>query len=53
VNNHQIVFDYQEMAIIKKFNKALDNLGDKSHAVSLAKASKKSASVKSQPSLSM
>lgn len=27
VNNHQIVFDYQEMAIIKKFNKALDNLG--------------------------
>ena len=28
VNNHQIVFDYQEMAIIKKFNKALDNLGD-------------------------
>lgn len=28
VNNHQIVFDYQEMAIIKKFNKALDNIGD-------------------------
>lgn len=28
VNNHQIVFDYQEMAIIKKFNKALDNLGE-------------------------
>ena len=27
VNNHQIVFDYQEMAIIKKFNKALDNIG--------------------------
>ena len=31
VNNHQIVFDYQEMAIIKKFNKALDNVsGDMS-----------------------
>lgn len=28
VDNHQIVFDYQEMAIIKKFNKALDNIGD-------------------------
>ncbi len=28
VNNHQIVFDYQEMAIIKKFNKALDNMGN-------------------------
>ena len=28
VNNHQIVFDYQEMAIIKKFNKALDNIGN-------------------------
>ena len=27
VNNHQIEFDYQEMAIIKKFNKALDNIG--------------------------
>jgi hypothetical protein len=26
VDNHQIVFDYQEMAIIKKFNKALDYL---------------------------
>lgn len=26
VDNHQILFDYQEMAIIKKFNKALDNL---------------------------
>lgn len=25
VDNHQIIFDYQEMAIIKKFNKALDN----------------------------
>jgi hypothetical protein len=27
VNNHQILFDYQEMAIIKKFNKALENIG--------------------------
>ena len=26
VDNHQILFDYQEMAIIKKFNKALENL---------------------------
>ena len=26
VDNHQIIFDYQEMAIIKKFNKALENL---------------------------
>jgi uncharacterized protein YejL (UPF0352 family) len=25
VDNHQIIFDYQEMAIINKFNKALDN----------------------------
>ena len=32
VNNHQIVFDYQEMAIIKKFNKALDNIGGLSDA---------------------
>ena len=31
VNNHQIVFDYQEMAIIKKFNKALDNIGDENN----------------------
>ena len=29
VNNHQIIFDYQEMSIIEKFNKALDNIGDK------------------------
>jgi len=29
VNNHQIVFDYQEMAIIKKFNNALDNIAGK------------------------
>ena len=28
VTNHQIIFDYQEMAIIKKFNKALDNIGN-------------------------
>ncbi len=26
MDNHQILFDYQEMAIIKKFNKALENL---------------------------
>lgn len=26
VNEHQIVFDYQEVAIIQKFNKALQNL---------------------------
>jgi len=26
VDNHQILFDYQEMAIIKKFNRALENL---------------------------
>ena len=26
VDNHQIVFEYQEMAIIKKFNKALENI---------------------------
>ena len=25
VDNHQIIFDYQEMAIINKFNRALDN----------------------------
>ena len=30
VTNHQIVFDYQEMAIIKKFNKALENIGQDS-----------------------
>jgi hypothetical protein len=29
VDSHQIIFDYQEMAIIKKFNKALDNLDTK------------------------
>ena len=28
VNNHQIIFDYQEMAIIKKFNRALDQAGE-------------------------
>ena len=27
VNHHKIVFDYQEMAIIEKFNKALENFG--------------------------
>ena len=27
VNNHKIVFDYQEMAIIEKFNRALENFG--------------------------
>lgn len=26
VSKHQIVFDYQEVAIIKKFNQALSNL---------------------------
>jgi uncharacterized protein YejL (UPF0352 family) len=29
VDSHQIIFDYQEMAIIKKFNKALDNIESK------------------------
>jgi hypothetical protein len=29
VDSHQIIFDYQEMAIIKKFNKALDNVDAK------------------------
>jgi uncharacterized protein YejL (UPF0352 family) len=42
VNNHQIEFEYQEIAIINKFTKALDNLGDKSHNVSLTIAGKKS-----------
>ena len=27
VNHHKIVFDTQEMAIIEKFNKALENFG--------------------------
>ena len=27
VNHHKIVFDYQEMAIIEKFNRALENFG--------------------------
>lgn len=31
VDNHQIVFDYQEMAIIKKFNRALENLNLEPH----------------------
>ena len=26
VDNHQITFDYQEMAVIKKFNRALENI---------------------------
>jgi hypothetical protein len=26
VENHSVVFDYQEMAIIKNFNKALENI---------------------------
>ena len=30
VTNHQIVFEHQEMAIIKKFNRALEHLGEDS-----------------------
>ena len=36
------MFDYQEMAIIKKFNKALDNLGEYSRDFSPDKSSDKS-----------
>ena len=32
VDSHQIIFDYQEMAIIKKFNKALDNVDTKTQS---------------------